>query len=115
MRLSDSPFPSGLKPGDFIQASSHFADVFFEVKSVIAPREGSSFWMVTFWTYDKYAPNPRVWSVNSAGSIRAVIGAEMAEPVMRFKGLRYQAKHGQYDPIDGYAPIGTSLRQRAAA
>jgi hypothetical protein len=106
------PFPQGLKPGDFIQTSSHFGDIFFEVLYCIAPSEGSNYWQVTFATYDKYSGTLRTDWVNSASTIRAVVSAEMAGPVIMAKHQRYKATWGQYDPFYGFAPVGTPLRNR---
>lgn len=112
LKYSEGQYPPGLKVGDFIQTSSHFGDVFFEVVKCMPPREDSRFWMVTYVTYDKYGSQPRTSSVNSAGSIRAVISAEMAIPVMLKRRLRFKSMQGQYDPIFGFAPVGTPLRKK---
>ncbi len=111
----DSTYPEGLKPGDFIQTISHFGDVFFEVESCLPPLEGSRYWHVTYYTYDKYGRTPRTTWVNSASSIRAVIPAEMAVPVMIHKRLRFKASFGQYDPFYGFALAGTPLRTKVTA
>lgn len=104
------PYPDGLKPGDFIQTLSHFADIFFEVKSCLALEGG--YWMVTYYTYDKYGSLPRTQWVNRVEGLRAVLPAEMAIPVMLHKRLRFKASFGQYDPLFGFAPAGKPLRTR---
>jgi hypothetical protein len=99
-----------IRIGDFIQKHTHFGDIYFEVISSHFDEGGKSEFFVAYVSFDKYASRPRSeWTV---GRIRSVISAEMAEPVMQWKRLRYHAVHGQYDPIYGYAPLGTPLRQR---
>lgn len=106
-------YPEGLKPGDFIQPSDCFGDIYFEVVSCYGPSfEGGSGWLVTYITYDKYGSKPRTEWVNSATSNRRVIPAEMAVPVMLQKRLRFKASFGQYDQFDGFAPVGKPLRLR---
>ncbi|GBG14318.1 fuculose phosphate aldolase [Novimethylophilus kurashikiensis] len=109
---SNGYYPPGLKPGDFIQTTSHCGDVFFEVLSCIQPSQPGDYWHITYVTYDKYGSQPGREFVNSAGSIRAVIPAEMAIPVMVRKRLRFKSKEGQFDPFYGYAPVGTPLRKK---
>lgn len=109
--MPGNTYPEGLKPGDFIQTTSHFSDIYFEVKSCYGPTDGSPYWYITYFTYRKYGSQPYVEWVNSASSIRSVIRAEMVEAVMRFKGLRWQSARGQYDACYGYAPVGTQLRK----
>ena len=70
---------------------------------------------MTYVHYDKYGSKPRETWVNSASTIRNVITAEMAEPCMVRKGLRFHSTQGQYDPFYGYAPVGTALRKREEA
>lgn len=111
-------FPEGLKVGDFIQLTSHFSDVFFEVARVIAPCDGEDrpFWMIDYVSYEKYAKHPRLVWTNCAGSkVRAVIKAEMAVPVLLQKRLRFHSHDGQFDPFYGFAPRGQALREREAA
>lgn len=105
-----APFPVGLKPGDFIQLTSHFGDIFFEVERVFPPDEPDGYWHVKFWTYRKYGAHPYTEWCNSASTIRRVVPAEMAEPSLITKHQRFKAHHGQYDPLYGYAPAGTPLR-----
>lgn len=108
-----------IKPGDFIQTNSHFGDVFFEVVKAIygdplPSSRGEDFCFITWVSYGKYSGVPKAdggWTT-MASRIRCVIPAEMAIPVMMFKRLRFYAAHGQYDPIYGFAPIGTPLRRR---
>ncbi len=111
----ERPFPPGLKAGDFIQGTSHFGDVFFEVISCIAPGEGSTYWSVNYMKYGKYDAMPTANWINCASSIRRVIPAEMAIPVMLTKRHRFHARAGQYDPIFGFAPHGQPMRLRDAA
>lgn len=111
----DDSYPLALKPGDFVQSTKHFGDIFFEVAHCTPPSEGSRYWSVTFYTYDKYGKNPRTDWVNGATGIRAVISAEMAVPLMMHKRLRFKASFGQYDPFYGFAPAGTPLRTREFA
>lgn len=111
-------FPKGLKVGDFIQLTSHFSDIYFEVTGIIAPVDGDekSFWSVDYITYDKYGSLPRKqWSNSGGSAVRSVIKAEMAIPVMLQKRLRFQCEMGQYDPFYGFAPRGKALRVREAA
>lgn len=103
-------FPHGIKVGDFVQETSHFGDIFFEVTHVSPPSPNSTYWSVTYLTYDKYGSKPREWSVNSARGIRQFYPAEMAIPVMLFKRQRFKASFGQYDPFYGFAPVGKPLR-----
>lgn len=105
-------YPAGLKPGDFIQASKHFGDIFFEVITCWID-EASGYWHITYVTYPKYSGNMITDWLNSASTVRRVIPAEMAEPVMMHKGLRWHSTRGQYDPLYGYAPRGTPLRNRS--
>lgn len=107
-------YPAGLKPGDFIQTTNHFGDVYFEVKGCWPPRDGSDFWMVTYITYDKYGGEPREQRINSATQIRKVYSAEMAVPVILHRRERFHASFGQYDPIYGFAPVGTPLRRKGS-
>ncbi len=108
-------FPAGLKPGDFIQSTKHFGDVFFEVVSCIAPGEGSEYWSVNYVEYGKYDAKPSTNWINCASSIRRVIPSEMAVPVMLAKRHRFHARAGQYDPFYGFAPHGRPMRLRDAA
>lgn len=108
------PYPEGLKPGDFIQPSNCFGDIFFEVVSCFGITQDVPHWMVTFITYDKYGKQPRTEWVTSATGVRQVIQAEMAVPTMIRQSLRFKAAFGQYDPIYGFAPAGTPLRLRDA-
>lgn len=108
-----SPFPEGLKVGDFIQNCNHFGDIFFEVVNVMEPSEDSTYWMVTYVTYNKYGSQPHTEWINSATSIRRVISAEMAVPVMFKKRLRFKATFGQYDPFYGFVPCGVPLREKS--
>lgn len=103
-------YPEGLKPGDFIQTSNHFSDVFFEVTHCYPPEIGGPYWRITYVRYEKYGAEPIEEFVNSATSISAVIKAELAIPVMLIKRLRFYAIFGHYDPIFGFAPKGTALR-----
>ena len=103
-------YPQGLKPGDFIQTSAHFGDIYFEVLKCFQSDDG--FWMVVYVSYDKYGRHPETKWVNSASSIRRVIPAEMAVPVMQHKRLRFHSTQGQYDPFFGFAPAGVALRTR---
>lgn len=111
--LERGEFPADLKTGDFIQLSTHFGDIFFEVIKVLPPLERSDYWHVVFVSYGKYAGLPKEDWCNSASRVRSVVAAEMAEPVMRFKHQRFHAVHGQFDPLYGYAPRGTPLRTRS--
>ncbi len=106
-------YPEGLKPGDFIQPSDCFGDVFFEVVSCYGPTpEMPKYWNVTYITYDKYGSKPRTDWINGATGIRKVIPAEMALPVIMQKRMRFYASIGQYDPFYGFAPVGTPLRRK---
>lgn len=105
-------YPTGLKPGDFIQTDSHFGDIFFEVMRCTPPLEGDRYWSVTFATYDKYSGVLREQWVNGASTIRRILPAEMAVPILRAKHQRFQASFGQYDPFYGFAPVGTPLRHK---
>ena len=115
MLRTPKPYPTGLKPGDFIQPSDCFGDIYFEVASCYGPTEGVSHWHITYITYDKYGSKPRTEWVNCATGIRRVIPAEMAVPVMLHLNLRFKASFGQYDQFDGFAPVGTPLRQKESA
>lgn len=99
-----------IKVGDFIQTTSHFGDIYFEVTQAFAPCTDRGEWFVIYVTYDKYGSQPR--EVSTLGRIRRVVSAEMAEPTIRAKGERFHATHGQFDPFYGYAPRGTPLRTR---
>lgn len=121
MHLPSSPlteaFESGqirIKPGDFINTTSHFRDVMFEVESVMEPSGGSRFWAVTVYTYEKYGARPRTLWINRGQDLRSHLAGEMAIPVLIQKGMRFQAKMGQYDPVYGFAPAGVALRRREA-
>lgn len=103
MRHGETPYPAGLKPGDFIQPETCCGDVFFEVASCLGPSQVTSLWHVSYVTYDKHCRVPRTSWVNGAIGIRRVIPAEMAVPVMFKKRLRFKASCGQYDPILGFA------------
>lgn len=105
-----SIFPAGLKPGDFIQTTDHFGDIYFEVLYVAEPTTPRDSWHVTYVKYGKYAPQPATASVNAAGEIRRILPAEMAIPIMVHKRLRFSSTNGQYDPLLGYAPVGKPLR-----
>lgn len=102
--------PPGLKPGDFIQGSMHFGDIFFEVEKCF---ESGGYWSITYIHYDKYGATPKTDWINSASTLRRVIPAEMAVPLMIHKNQRFMASFGQYDPFDGFAPAGIALRDRS--
>jgi hypothetical protein len=104
-------YPHGLKPGDFIQGTQHFGDIFFEVISCYCDEE-VRYWQINYVTFDKYGSKPRENWINNASTIRRVLTAEMAVPVMLYKRLRFHSTAGQYDPLYGFAPAGTPLRQR---
>ena len=108
MNRQHGTYPDGLKPGDFIQLDTHFGDYFSEVQTCSPPSEGSSYWQVTFSTYDKHSCRHDTYRVNSAGCFRRVLPAEMAVPIMRKKHQRFAASFGQYDPFDGFTPAAGS-------
>lgn len=112
--MADSAFPEGLKPGDFIQLTKHFGDIFFEVSRVMTPIRGSNCWHVNYWTYRKYGRLPYEDWCNSASTIRRVVSAELAIPVFMAKRQRFHAAQGQYDPLYGFAAAGTPLRTRGS-
>ena len=109
MIFERAEYPEGIKPGDFIQTTKHFGDIFFEVKSCY---NGGDYWSITYVTYDKYGANPRTESANGVTAIRRVIPAEMAVPTIVAKRNRFKASFGQYDPFYGFAPVGTPLRTK---
>ena len=111
MVFERAEYPQGLKPGDFIQTVKHFGDIFFEVTHCYCSEDGR-YWSIDYVTYDKYGSEPRRESANSVTQIRRVLPAELAIPVIRFKGERFNALAGQYDPFYGYAPRGTPLRRK---
>lgn len=109
----ETPFPEGIKPGDFVQFCNHFGDIFFEVVYVIAPRDGSDYWAITYVQFDKYGSHPRkVWAGSGGSNVRRVISAEMAVPTIIAKHNRFHALSGQFDPFYGFVPTGTPLRKR---
>lgn len=112
MKLNHSIYPDGLKPGDFIQTTSHFGDVYFEVTRCMPPCADSNYWHINYVKYEKYGTRPIEQWVNSASNIRAVIQAEMAVPTMLKKRLRFHSVDGHFDPLYGYAPKGTPLRKK---
>ncbi len=106
-------FPKGLKAGDFIQLNSHFGDIYFEVASVMDPGLTDGYWMIDYYTYDKYGGKPRKkWTNSGSSGVRRVIAAEMAVPTIMFKRARFHASVGQFDPCFGFAPAGVALRRR---
>ncbi len=108
-----APFPEGIKVGDFVQSINHFGDVFFEVVSAWKDKDTDHYWHVWFVRYGKYDAVPSRDLLNAATAVRQVVSAEMAVPVMQFKGQRFHAKSGHYDPFYGFAPVGTPLRRKS--
>ena len=94
-----------IKVGDFIQLRTHFGDIYCEVSSVYEGGKSGS-----YISYGKYDSKPHRESWHSAESIRRVVPAEMAMVTIVFKHDRFQASCGQFDPIHGFAPVGTPLR-----
>ena len=109
MIFERAEYPEGIKPGDFIQTTKHFGDIFFEVVSCW---NSDGYWSITYVTYDKYSGTPRTEWVNGVTAIRRVIPAEMAVPTIVAKRNRFKASFGQYDPFYGFAAAGTPLRNK---
>lgn len=104
--LSVSHFcPKDIKVGDFMQTTSHFGDVFFEVVGVDYPDDGSGYWNIDYIKYGKTGTVPIKDWVNSAGSIRRFYTAEMAVPTMIFKNQRFYSLLGKYDPFVGFVNV----------
>ncbi len=97
-----------LRPGDFIQLDTHFGDFYSEVTSAFGDRHA------TYVLHDKFAGKHHMHSFNPSTSIRRMVLAEMAVPVIMFKHDRFSATFGQYNPFYGFAHEGMPLRGRAA-